>query len=73
MAKITAEPCGMGQDTKRNSPENAEMALAFALHDHSQKLLRFSYPQLRATSPDAFSEWLRTIKGCITFYEERNK
>ena len=73
MNRIKSQPCALGDnDVERNNPENPEMALAFAIHDYSQQLLKFSRPQLNSTST-AFQGWLKTIEGSIEFYRANLK
>jgi hypothetical protein len=68
MKPVKSQPCLMGDnDAERNSPANAEMALAYAIHDHADKLLKFSRPALNSTNT-AFQEWLTTIENSIAFY-----
>lgn len=73
MSKIVSQPCSLGDnDVERNNPANAEMALAFAIHDYSQQLLMMSRPALNQTMT-GFDQWLRTIEQSIDFYRHKRK
>lgn len=70
MNRLKSQPCSLGNnDVERNNPSNPEMALAFAIHDYSQQLLKMSRSDRTLPS---FNEWLRTVESSIKFYRKNH-